>query len=90
MKAKISQKERIIKRLLQENCISRNACLQNFISRLSAIIYELEDEGWVFEAKFEKKTERGQDYVYYVKHCPFKKVERFVPGLEKTIVSFER
>jgi len=63
-----SQKERVIGQLLNTGRISRNLCLQNFISRLSAIIQVLESEGWIFE------TDRKEgDYIYFVRFCPYKK-----------------
>lgn len=65
---KLTQKDRVAKRLLQVGKISRNECLKNFISRLSAIIQDLEVEGWVFETKQVKG-----DYVYKVVKSPYKK-----------------
>lgn len=51
MKTKATQKSRIVKRLLEYGQISRNACLANYISRLSGYILELRKEGWDFETK---------------------------------------
>lgn len=62
-----SQKDRIIGQLVRYGFISRNACLKNYISRLSAIILDLKKEGWGFEAH----DEMG-DYVYSVTKMPFK------------------
>ena len=83
MKNKITQKERIVKQLLKEGFITRNSCLRNFISRLSAYILELKEEGWEFETK-----EINNDYIYKIIKCPYKKqiltlangeqIERFV------------
>ena len=42
--------------------ISRNWCLRNYISRLSALIYDLKQEGYEFE---EERV--GGDYVYKFK-----------------------
>lgn len=70
---KKSQKERVIKRLLEKNEITRNECLKNYISRLSAIIQDLEEEGWKFETERRGgnyKTEA--DYVYRVVETPYK------------------
>lgn len=48
---KKSQKQRVINRLLERGEISRNQCLANYISRLSAIIQDLEEDGWIFETE---------------------------------------
>lgn len=84
-----TQEKRIIDRLLQFGYITRNECLKNYISRLGAIICDLKKEGWDFEGKFIKKN-GGQDFVYTVTKCPFKKVERFIPSLGKSIISYEK
>lgn len=66
---KLTQLERVRNQLLKEGQISRNACLRNFISRLSAIIQVLEEERWVFDTKHDEG-----DYVYVTKTCPLTKV----------------
>lgn len=49
-----------IKRVLEsEGKISRNWCLNNYISRLSAYILDLKNEKWNIEGK-----KVGNDYVY--------------------------
>lgn len=63
--SKLSQKQWVIEQLKHNKRITRNQCLQNFISRLGALIEVLENEGWVFKAHYEE-TERGKDYVYDV------------------------
>lgn len=72
---KQSQKDRIIKRLLDRGEVSRNEALKNYISRLSAIIQDLEAEGWVFET-FRRggsyKTEA--DYVYKTIKAPYQRI----------------
>lgn len=45
--------------LLFSGEISRNKCLANYISRLSAIIQKLEEDGWEFTT-----GRRKGDYVY--------------------------
>lgn len=65
MKNKLSQKERILKQLREHGKISRNACLKNYISRLSAYILEFKNEGMDIEAK-----EVDGDYVYYLLDKP--------------------
>ena len=58
------------------NSISRNFCLQNYVSRLSALIFMLNEEGYVFDAKFVKfKTNHGwegRDFVYTCTYNPNK------------------
>ena len=48
--------------------ITRNFCLQNYVSRLSALIFKLNEEGYEFSAEYVKfKTEhgwQGRDFVY--------------------------
>ncbi len=62
---KLSQKQRVIKRLKETGQITRNECLRNFISRLSAIILELKKDGWDFET-----SEVDGDYIYKVFQTP--------------------
>lgn len=58
--------ENTVKRILRETGrISRNQCLSMFISRLSAIIQNLESDGWVFNPAREKG-----DYVYHLVNEP--------------------
>lgn len=54
-----SQKEIIIECLNDNGYVSRNWCLNRYISRLSAIIYNLKKDGWEFEEKWD-----GKNYVY--------------------------
>jgi hypothetical protein len=78
-----SQKDRIIKKLCCDGEVSRNSALRNYISRLSAIIQSLEEDGWVFETERRGgnyKTEA--DYVYKVIKSPLKKTVYKVDGRE--------
>ncbi len=77
-----SQKQRVVGVLMRDGRITRNMCLNNYISRLSAIIQELEEEGWEFETKKVKG-----DYAYTVTKSPYKKVVYFVPELNKEITT---
>lgn len=74
---KPTQKIRVENKLLESGYITRNQCLRNYISRLSAIIQVLESEGWIFETQDKKG-----DYVYTVKACPFKRLEYKLPNGE--------
>lgn len=67
MKNKLTQYQRIEKRLLEVGYITRNQCIRNYITRLSAHILELKKNGWEFETKEEKG-----DYIYKTIKCPLK------------------
>lgn len=54
-----TQIERVKGRLNQRGYITRNECLSNYITRLSAIIYTLEKQGMIF-----KTEQKGGDYIY--------------------------
>ena len=58
-----NQKQRVAGRHQRDGFISRNDCLKNYIFRLSAIIQDLEEEGY----EFEPKKVKG-DFVYYWKN----------------------
>lgn len=88
MKTKKTQEERIINKLFKDGFITRNEALQNFISRLGAIICDMQTKGWEFEAKF-IKTDTGRDYIYRVIKSPFKKVEYTIPD-GRTIIRYEK
>ena len=60
---KTSQKQIVINQLRAEGSVSRNWCLQRYISRLSAIIYDLRKRGWEFT-----EIRRGGDYLYVWKN----------------------
>ena len=64
---KKTQKERVIDKLLRDGFVTRNECLRNYISRLSAIIQDLEEEGFEF-----KPYDFHGDYRYDMIKCPYK------------------
>lgn len=77
MKNKISQKDIVLKQMRSTGQVSRNWCLQNYISRLSAIMLDLKNEGVNFETK-----KVGGDYVYVLLDKP-KEIKRYlVNGVE--------
>jgi hypothetical protein len=82
---KPTQKQRVERRLLQYGSISRNECLNVYISRLSGIIQLLEQEGWVFDTSNQNK----QDYIYRVVSSPYKPVIRTLSNGEQ-IKTYER
>jgi len=83
-----NQKQMIINKLKIDGFVNRNWALQNFCSRLGAIIHKLKREGWKFEARY-IKTEKGLDYAYYTIKMPYKKVIYEIPELNREIVSYE-
>lgn len=62
---KQSQKQKVLKYLRENGFVTRNWALQNYISRLSAIMLDLKNEGVNFEA-----GDKGNDYVYTLKDKP--------------------
>jgi hypothetical protein len=73
MSSKPTQKQRVVKRLKETGRITRNECLANYISRLSAIILELKKEGWDFEIVPDKK-----DYIYRVVKTPNETKSKYI------------
>ena len=64
-----TQEDRIIYKLRHDNFVTRNEALRNFISRLGAIICDLQKKGWEFKGEF-IKTKNGKDYKYTVIKFP--------------------
>jgi len=75
MKKTQTQRQFVEKELLETGKIGRNYCLQNYISRLGALICDLRADGWDFEAKNVKG-----DYVYKLKNSPYEKKHYYVDG----------
>lgn len=68
---KKSQKQFVKKQLLETGKISRNDCIRNhYITRLGAIICDLNKDGYEIEGNKE-----GNDYVYRIKNVKEKVVE---------------
>lgn len=71
---KQSQKDVVIKYLLDTGKVSRNTCIKtHFITRLGALICDLNKEGWELVGE-DHETPYGTDYVYRIVKCPFQKV----------------
>ena len=68
----ISQKQWVKRRLIKYGRITRNQCLDRYISRLGAIIFSLKKDGYVFLTKY-IDTAYGRDYVYKLIKKPNKK-----------------
>lgn len=64
---KLTQKQQVIRWLEEYGEVTRNQCLSHFVSRLSAIIQVLENEGYDFTTEH-----RGGDYVYKLTTAPVK------------------
>lgn len=77
---KLTQKIWVEGILFDTKKISRNHCLQNYVSRLGAIISKLKSEGYEFDADYvEYQTLMGwsgKDYVYTVTKFPKKVQEK--------------
>ena len=60
-----SQEQYVVNALLKNGKISRNQCLQKYITRLGALIYIIKNKNpqWEISAKF-VKINGGKDYVY--------------------------
>lgn len=66
---KKTQKEIVVGILLTKGGISRNTCLKMYITRLGAIIKDLEYEGYVFDKFYGKEkgfTGANRRNYYYV------------------------
>lgn len=72
---KQSQKDIVLKQLRDTGVVSRNWCLQRYITRLSAIMLTLKNEGIHFEPK-----DLDGDYVYYLRDKPKEVLEYKVDG----------
>lgn len=66
---KKSQQQIVLERIEKTGKVSRNWCLQRNITRLSAIIQDLEEAGYNFETGYGKKLGMAKkdwkDYFYY-------------------------
>lgn len=65
--SKITQRQWIETQLRTNGCITRNECLRVYISRLAAVINDLENDGWKFNKGFIEVTTpfgTGKDYKY--------------------------
>ena len=72
---KESQKDKVLIQLLNRGEVTRNWCLQKYISRLSAIIYQLKKEGWIFK-EFYRAENGGKNYVYEVMRKPGEQIAK--------------
>ena len=85
---KHTQRDWVIRQLRAYGEVSRNGALQNFISRLGAIINDLKKEGWEFGTHY--REEKGKkDFIYKLIDSPYEKVEYFIPGINKTVTRYE-
>ena len=66
---KQSQEKWVIEQLKTTGEVSRNGALNNFISRLGAIVCNLNMEGWEISGSY-RKTEHGKDFIYTLIEAP--------------------
>jgi hypothetical protein len=66
---KTTQEQFIVKNLVDNGFIRRNACLKHYISRLGARICDLNKAGWDIRGH-NVKTPKGKDYEYRVFNFP--------------------
>lgn len=66
-----TQEQWVKEQLQKYGEVSRNGALQNYISRLGAIVCDLNKSGWNIVGGF-RKTEKGKDYVYSLVSEPYK------------------
>jgi hypothetical protein len=59
----ITQEAFVIRELENAGCISRNFCLQNYITRLGAIICNLNKKGWNITGEYVEYN-YGKDFIY--------------------------
>ena len=65
-----TQENFVINELKKNGFISRNLCLQNYITRLGAIICDLKKEGFNFSSGYVKTGYLivGKDFVYHLEN----------------------
>ena len=74
---KLTQGQYVESELRINGSITRNKCLKEYITRLSAIICDMNKKGYVIEANRIPTTTRwgkGFDYEYKVVHKPSKSI----------------
>lgn len=59
----LTQENWVINRLNSKGCVTRNEALQNYISRLGAIVERLNKAGWDIKGTY-LRTGNSKDYVY--------------------------
>ena len=66
---KETQLQMIRSKVLKDGYVTRNWCLERFVTRLGSRIYDLKEEGMEFEGKY-VRTDYGQDYKYTLLNEP--------------------
>lgn len=84
-----NQKIWVVKQLQDNGQVSRNLALKNYISRLGAIICDLNKNGWSIQGKF-IKTNTGKDFVYFVEKTPYIKSIYYIKELNKYVTKYEK
>ena len=70
----MTQTQKIIEQLEDKGFVTRNWALQNYISRLGALILFLKKDGWVFTQEY-TETPYGKDFTYTLISKPQKQAE---------------
>lgn len=92
-----SQRKFVIDELNHNGRISRNYALNLYhlgirpsITKLATLISGLRlKEGWDIEPIEERDCNGNKDMVYYVKRSPIKKIDYYVPELDKHIIVYK-
>lgn len=74
-----TQRAFVLDEFERKGYITRNECLRCYISRLSAIIFNLRAEGYVIEGQY-YNTVRGRDYNYKLISTP-----QFISSIDSII-----
>lgn len=72
---KKTQESLVIEQLKENGFVTRNWALQNYISRLGAIICDLNHEGYSIQGDW-VKTDHGRDFRYTLLDSPKKTIQR--------------
>lgn len=70
----MTQQKIVERKLVDDGFVTRNWALQNYISRLGAIINKLRREGWEISAGEYVTTRTGKDFKYSLINGKLKKV----------------
>lgn len=83
---KTTQRDRVEESLLKNGYATRNQFLRQVpaITRLSALIQDMEEDGWTFTTE----TTKNKDYAYKLLSCPYRRVVYLVNG--ETFVTWKK
>jgi hypothetical protein len=61
-----TQRQWAERKLRTSGYVSRNEALRTYITRLGAIICDLRKDGWDITGRWQKQTNGGKDYIYFL------------------------